>query len=38
MLPNPDVRQLFVAGNTFSNCDTLENLFCIEIRGVLIST
>jgi len=31
MLPKPDARQLFVAGNTFSNCDTHENLFCLEI-------
>ena len=31
MLPKPDARQLFVAGNTFSNCDSYKNLFCLEI-------
>ena len=31
MLPKPDARQLFVAGNIFSNCDTYKNLFCLEI-------
>ena len=31
MLPKPDARQLLVAGNTFSKCDTHENLFCFLI-------
>jgi hypothetical protein len=32
MLPRPDTRQLFVAANTFSNCDNHDNLFCLEIK------